>query len=130
MTAEQPALPEQASYTVYFDTGSAELNADAQATLDEAAQAARAGEEANVQVEGHTDRAGGAAFNLELSRQRAQAVREGLVERGISNDRILLVWYGETRPAVETEDGAAEAQNRRAVIRIMPPEGGGDGNAT
>ncbi|WP_440998149.1 OmpA family protein [Arhodomonas sp. SL1] len=121
--AEQPALPEGATYTVYFDSGSAELNADAQATLDEAAQAARAGEEANLRVEGHTDRAGGEAFNLELSRERAQAVREGLVERGIANDRILLVWYGETRPAVETEDGVAEAENRRAVIRVIPPEG-------
>ncbi|MDZ7808916.1 MAG: OmpA family protein [Arhodomonas sp.] len=98
---------------VCFDSGSAELNAEAQATLDEAAQAARAGEEANVQVEGqHRPGRWGGVQPGALAPARAGGAR-GLVERGIANDRILLVWYGETRPAVETEDGRRRGRTPR-----------------
>ena len=69
-------------------------------------------------VTGCADRAGSDSYNMELSLRRANAVRAGLVARGVSPDSITVVGRGETEPAVPTADGVKEQANR--LVRIIP----------
>ena len=116
---EAPAPAKASNFTVYFATGSAELTPEARKTITDAAAAAKAGEAANLLLEGHTDTQGGELYNLDLSRRRAVVVQEALVTEGIQKNRISLVWYGESQPAVKTGDNVAEPLNRRVVIQIL-----------
>lgn len=67
-------------------------------------------------VIGHTDRAGDAQANEALSLQRAQAISEQLIAQGMARDRIQAFGMGERRPLKPTEDGVAEALNRRVEL--------------
>ena len=71
-----------------------------------------------VSVLGHTDRAGPADYNLELSEERAANVEAALIDQGIPAAAIVREAFGERRPAVETADGVAMRANRRANIEI------------
>jgi outer membrane protein OmpA-like peptidoglycan-associated protein/curli biogenesis system outer membrane secretion channel CsgG len=116
---ETPTPAKPTNYTVYFATGSAELTPEALKTIKDAAAAAKAGQAANLLLEGHTDTQGGELYNLDLSRRRAVVVQGALVQEGIQKNRISLVWYGESQPAVPTADNVAEPLNRRVVIQIL-----------
>ena len=75
---------------------------------------------------GHTDSGGNDAANLRASRARAEAVAAWLVERGVDNDRIEVVAFGEQNPLAPnarpdgTPDEAARERNRRVEVRIAP----------
>ena len=72
--------------------------------------------ESIVTIEGHTDASGSAAYNLELSRVRARAVRDYLVQRhGIDAARLKTVGYGKDRPIEDSDPHAAI--NRRVQFR-------------
>lgn len=101
---------------VYFPLDSDQLGAEDQATLDEIVAAVVAQNPANVTVMGHADRSGGDDYNLSLSERRAQTIASALVAAGIPETAINTMGYGETEPAVSTEDGVAMRQNRRAVL--------------
>lgn len=72
-----------------------------------------------IEVSGHTDTVGEAAANLTLSRDRAQAVREYLIGRGLDAARIQAQGYGETKPVASNLTPEGRAQNRRVEIRII-----------
>ena len=122
-TAESPEPAETQQFVVRFDSGSAQLRQDALAVVDRAANAARNGANPSLLLEGHADTVGNEAFNLELSRQRAEAVQQALVQRGVPRDRISLAWYGESSPQVDAGDGVAMEANRRVVIHIRDTNG-------
>ena len=69
-----------------------------------------------VNVGGHADRAGTEAYNQDLSQRRADNVAKRLIAGGIEASSITIEAFGETRPAVPTEDGAREPANRRVEI--------------
>ena len=72
-----------------------------------------------VEIQGHTDSQGDATANLRLSEQRARAVKEYLVSRGISPDRLKTRGFGETMPIAGNHNAAGRAKNRRIeFIRI------------
>ncbi len=112
----EPAPP--AGYTVYFRRDEARLAAESEADWQAIVGALAARSVPEVTVAAHADRAGSEGHNLELSRQRAEAIRDALVEAGLDGVLIELTWFGETRPAVPTADGVAELRNRRAEIRV------------
>lgn len=116
---EAPAPAKASTFTVYFATASAQLTSEAEKTVSDAAAAAKAGQAANLLLEGHADTQGGELYNLDLSRRRAVVVQDALVREGIPKNRISLVWYGESQPAVKTGDNTAEPLNRRVVIQIL-----------
>lgn len=76
--------------------------------------------DSNVQIVGHTDNSGGAAYNQALSERRANAVADVLMEGGVAFQRIQTFGRGEDQPVASnlTEDG--KAQNRRVEIVILP----------
>lgn len=71
-----------------------------------------------ITITSHTDTAGPASYNLELSRRRAQAIRDRLVAAGVSSENIALRPMGEEKLARRTTDNAVEPLNRRAWVDI------------
>jgi outer membrane protein OmpA-like peptidoglycan-associated protein len=109
-----PDAPAPDSIVVYFDTGSAKVNADDLALLDKAARLYRDGHPSLMTVSAGADATGSPVKNLHLSQERADAVFQGLVARGIPADRFQIVAKGQTDPAVQA--GGQEPKNRRAEI--------------
>lgn len=72
-----------------------------------------------IQIEGHTDSKGPAPLNMRLSVQRANAVKEYLVSRGIKGDRIAVLGYGESKPIVTNDTEFGRRLNRRTEIVII-----------
>ncbi|MHA1113548.1 MAG: OmpA family protein [Alphaproteobacteria bacterium] len=111
-------------FQLFFAFDRAALDSSALSVLAALAAEARRGT-GPVRLAGHADRAGAAAYNLELSRRRALAVRAALVRAGIGTARVRVEALGENLPLVPTPDGTREARNRRveAVIDAVPSAG-------
>lgn len=104
------------SLPVRFGFDSAEILPAARTQLDALAKGIELmAPGSKVTIEGHTDAAGDPAYNLELSRNRARAVRDYLVHHGIDAARLKTVGYGEDRPLQDTDPYAAI--NRRVQFR-------------
>jgi OOP family OmpA-OmpF porin len=72
-----------------------------------------------IQLEGHTDTRGDAKLNHELSHQRVDAVRDYLISKGVSKQRIKLQAYGGTKPLSLENTEEAHKLNRRVEVRIL-----------
>jgi outer membrane protein OmpA-like peptidoglycan-associated protein len=104
-----------------FAFGRATLLESARAKLDRVADALRrAGDERRMVIEGHTDGLGADAQNLPLSRDRAQAVRQHLIRRGVDPARVTAIGLGSSRPLIDNGSPANRANNRRVEIVIRP----------
>jgi OmpA-OmpF porin, OOP family len=71
-----------------------------------------------IHIEGHSETRGSKLVNLELSEERAHAVRDYLVECGIDSDRLLAIGYGPLKPIAEGNDEDAHAFNRRVEFWV------------
>jgi outer membrane protein OmpA-like peptidoglycan-associated protein len=110
-----------------FTVNDSTLLPAAQERLDAIADALRASGNESFRIEGHTDSRGREAYNLELSRRRAEAVRAYLLSRGVDADQIRAFGYGEHRPVTTNATAEGRAINRRVEI-ILPKFGvGGSG---
>ena len=104
---------------VYFDRGSSTLRRESSPSMDELARLLKEHPEIQVvSVEGHADDRGAPALNTELSRQRADAVRNALIERGIDPARLRAKSFGSTKPLAPNDTEANRALNRRVQLRI------------
>jgi outer membrane protein OmpA-like peptidoglycan-associated protein len=112
----EPVVAIPSNYLVFFDWDSADLTEQARQIVTEAAANYEKDEFEGIQVVGHADTSGPAAYNTVLSRERALNVIETLVLQGIQEQDIEILWKGETEPLVSTGDGVREPQNRRAEI--------------
>jgi peptidoglycan-associated lipoprotein len=103
---------------VYFDFNKSEVRTSDAATLNEQAAWMKKYPSVTVVVEGHCDERGTREYNLALGERRANAVKEYLMSRGISANRVQLVSYGKERPAVLGSNESAWQQNRRGVSLV------------
>jgi outer membrane protein OmpA-like peptidoglycan-associated protein len=111
-----PAPVMAKSFIVFFDFDRSVLTPTALGTIKQAADAAKAGRSARVNVTGHADKSGGDQYNMALSLRRANAVKDELVRQGVPAASIVVVGRGESQPLVPTADGVKEPQNRRVEI--------------
>ncbi|KAA5610739.1 OmpA family protein [Rhodovastum atsumiense] len=111
-----PAPAPTRSYLVFFDWNSAALTDRARQIVAEAAQATTRVQVTRIEVAGHADKTGTAAYNQRLSLQRAEVVAAELVRNGVPRQAITVQGFGETRPLVPTAEGVREPQNRRVEI--------------
>jgi len=105
---------------VTFATGSAAISPSFQATLDQVATSMVQYPNSLIDVYGHTDTVGSTASNQTLSEERARAVANYLISRGVAANRIRWQGYGETQLKVQTGDNVNEALNRRVEIKVVP----------
>jgi peptidoglycan-associated lipoprotein len=105
-------------HTVYFDFDSFVVKDEFRPIIEANAKALAADRRKHVAVEGHTDERGGREYNLALGQKRAEAVAKSMTLLGANDNQIEAVSFGEERPAVQGNDEAAWAKNRRA--EIMP----------
>lgn len=111
--------PDSIELTIYFLFSETVLSADEQQKLDEVLKAISGKDIESILVEGHTDRAGGDAFNQRLSLLRADAVREYLMVGGVAREQIFIRGFGETAPARPTTDGERNLLNRRTRVLVL-----------
>jgi len=104
---------------VLFAAGKAEVGPGAQRSIDKLADFLKAYPKRNVVIEGHTDNIGDEGFNIKLSQQRADAVRDLLVARGVAPQRIRTKGYGPKFPVVENDSAAGRQQNRRVEVLVL-----------
>ena len=114
-----PPAPQAPSFMVFFDWDRADLSAQAQTTIRQAADAYKTKGSARVTATGHTDKSGPEAYNMALSLRRANAVKDALVREGVPAQAIAVIGRGESNPPVATGDGVREPQNRRVEIVVQ-----------
>jgi outer membrane protein OmpA-like peptidoglycan-associated protein len=106
-----------------FAFNKATLTRQGEATLDKFQQDLRGASVSSIRVIGHTDPLGSDAYNMQLSEQRAHAVAQYLVSRGVPADRIRAEGRGETELKVTPENCAAQgAKTRPALIQCYQPD--------
>ncbi len=98
---------------VYFDVNKAIIKPESYANVDEQVAFLKENKELIVEIQGHTDNTGTKAYNQILSEKRANAVRNYMVKKGISKDRIIAKGYGLTMPLASNDTKAGRAKNRR-----------------
>lgn len=111
----QVGEPEE-GITVLFPTGASVLRSDQQDQLDQAARLFRDGNPVVMIITGTADTVGDPSVNLDLSINRARAVADGLVARGIPIQRLQVLGQGNSELPVTTEDEVPNADNRSARI--------------
>jgi outer membrane protein OmpA-like peptidoglycan-associated protein len=110
------------SSDVLFDSGSATLHPGAGDKLRQIADVLQKYPRTRVEIVGHTDSKGSDQSNLVLSRQRAESVRDAIVQDGVSAARITTRGAGESRPVATNDSSTGRAMNRRVEITVRPDE--------
>lgn len=104
---------------VKFDFDKATIRQDAYDDIEVLADFMKQYDQTSTTVEGHTDSVGTDAYNQRLSMQRAQSVRDALVNRyGVEANRLEAVGYGESRPVADNSTELGRAINRRVEASV------------
>ncbi|HAV47410.1 MAG TPA: hypothetical protein DCX43_04585 [Psychrobacter sp.] len=106
---------------ITFAFDSASLNPSFRPTLDKLAATMNEYNQNTVTIAGHTDSVGKPSYNMNLSRDRANSVRNYLVSRGVASNRINVVAYGQTRPIADNNSDYGRQQNRRVELTVNAP---------
>jgi len=114
VAAPAPSVPK--SYLVFFDFNKSDLTPQAVSIVNQAAANAGPAKVTQLTVTGHTDTVGSDAYNMRLSRRRAESVAAQLEKDGIPSSEIEIVAKGKRDLLVPTADGVKDPQNRRVQI--------------
>lgn len=106
--------------SITFATNSADLNGQFYNALGGVAMVLKEYNKTVIEVAGHTDSTGSDQYNQQLSERRAQSVANYLIGQGITQQRLLTVGAGESRPVASNDTEAGRAQNRRVEMTIVP----------
>lgn len=106
-----------AERTVYFDYDSYVVKDEYRPVIEANAKRLTGERNRKVLVEGHTDSRGGSEYNLALGQRRADAVVRALTLLGVPDAQLEAVSFGKERPAVQGDDEAAYAKNRRVELK-------------
>ena len=108
---------------VTFEVNSARLTGNSDTVLGGIAQDLKKYARLRIELQGHTDSSGSDAYNLKLSQQRADAVRERLIEDGVPSVQLISKGYGETKPVDSNDTPEGRAHNRRVVMFVLDNPG-------
>ncbi|WP_445012627.1 OmpA family protein [Aquimarina mycalae] len=104
---------------VYFDTNKSNINTKSRENLDKLVRIFKEYPDTNIIVDGHTDSSGDDAYNMELSKKRANSVTSYLISQGISKTRLTTYFHGETLPKYDNATAEGRAKNRRVEFGIL-----------
>ncbi len=102
-----------------FATGSANIDGTSGLEVDNMAAILKTYEDVKVRIEGYTDSQGNADNNIQLSKDRAEAVRSRLISLGIADGRITTQGFGADNPIGDNETPEGRAQNRRIEVVVI-----------
>jgi outer membrane protein OmpA-like peptidoglycan-associated protein/outer membrane protein W len=103
---------------MYFDYKSSKLDLNAKTILNDIADTYKDASKFNISIAGHADNIGGDDYNYNLSVERANAVKDYLISKGLSNATISTEGKGETQPVAPNTSEDGRAENRRSVLTI------------
>lgn len=104
---------------VTFKAGSAELVPSSLKTLDAAIAGLKRNPKAKVEIQGHTSSEGDDGMNQRLSEERAYAVLQYMVAKGIDKSRLSASGYGSSQPKADNSTEAGRKENRRIELRVL-----------
>lgn len=102
-----------------FDSNKATLQKGAEGEIERIFQFLLENSTYIVEIQGHTDSSGKAELNLILSQKRANRVREALIEKGISKERIKAKGYGESLSVADNKSKEGRRRNRRVELKVL-----------
>ncbi len=101
---------------VLFGFDSADIKSDAHPMLNEAVKILKKNPAIKVEVDGHTDNVGPAAYNVNLSERRANSVMKYFIDNGVEAERLTVKGFGLTKPAASNDTKEGRAKNRRVEL--------------
>ena len=104
---------------VYFDSGKSTLKQESYKELNELFEYLNLKNDIIIEVSGHTDSIGNDDANMILSENRAKRVKTYLLSKGISENRIFIQAYGETRPIASNDNANGRSLNRRIEVKVL-----------
>lgn len=104
---------------IFFEFGKATLKPESYAELDNVVKLLQSNEGVRLEISGHTDNVGTLKTNMKLSEDRAKAVVEYLIGRGIASNRLEYKGYAFTQPVAPNTTDAGRAQNRRVEFKVL-----------
>jgi outer membrane protein OmpA-like peptidoglycan-associated protein len=111
--------------SIYFETDSANMGLDSRAVVDEIGVFMKAYENTVVDIDGNTDATGSRPHNVQLSTERAEAVKRYLVQKyGFPATRIRAIGNGPDRPVADNSSPEGREKNRRTDIKVYPNPAG------
>jgi peptidoglycan-associated lipoprotein len=118
LRAEREAMLRTLTQTIYYDFDSDALSEQARSLLDAKLGILNANSGLRILIAGHADERGSDAYNMALGQRRAASAKRYLTQRGVADNRIEIISYGEERPAAQGSDEAAWSQNRRSEFEV------------
>ncbi len=110
--------PPPIHFILHFESDSEQLLPASVQLLPEIVAAIQQRAPTRISVVGHSDTRGDKAYNLDLSKRRASAVKQQLVDRGVDGTFMHVSSHGEENPLVKTADNVANAENRRVEVIV------------
>ncbi|MFM9840612.1 MAG: OmpA family protein [Cyclobacteriaceae bacterium] len=104
---------------IFFDPGKSILKKESFPELDRVAEFLTNTPQLKIEIAGHTDNVGNAATNQKLSLNRAQAVTDYVIKKGIAKDRVVAKGYGLTKPVADNKTKEGKAKNRRVEFTVL-----------
>lgn len=104
---------------VFFDTDKYDLKSKSKIELDKLVSFLEKNTTITIELGGHTDNVGSAKSNQILSNNRAKAVYNYLLEKGIAKERLATKGYGDVKPIADNNTEAGRAENRRTEFKIL-----------
>ena len=108
-----------------FSTNSAVLQPGAYSEIDRVCQVLNKYPQCRIRIEGHTDSVGSESYNMQLSQQRAESVKNALVQRNVDPARLQAVGMGMSQPIAGNDNEGGRQMNRRVTMKIIPIQGQG-----
>jgi OmpA-OmpF porin, OOP family len=104
---------------VFFDTGLATLKPESYKALNDLVEVMKLKPTMVIEIDGHTDNTGTPEINQTLSQNRADAVRNYLIKKGIVTTRVTAKGFGDTLPVADNSTDEGKAKNRRTEVKII-----------
>jgi outer membrane protein OmpA-like peptidoglycan-associated protein len=101
---------------ILFETGKSDIQQESLPIVDQIFELMKSDATIKISIEGHTDNVGDAASNKKLSNDRAKAVMDALIAKGIDKIRMSFVGWGQEKPVADNRSEEGRVQNRRVEI--------------
>ncbi len=116
--AEAKKAFQRALHGIQFATGKSTIKPASYSTLDAVVKVLKDNPDYKIDINGHTDNVGKTEANMKLSQERADAVKQYLVKKGVDSGRIITAGFGDTKPVADNTTEKGRAENRRVEFTV------------